>query len=242
MREKRWLAAAVGVAFLLMSFRFISVAYLLGFCMTLFVCLFGLWWLWRGRRGERVLLGRATRRTAALGGLLLASGGLPIALNWQAIHNYYVVGHLTGSEKRLRVVEAGIFDLRGHLTYYVRSLSWDHLGRAFLVVSLAVVVLGLALWFFGRGKTLTAPGRRGWCNSKWLVETLVCGASIFAPWFILTVDESKSPVVVGVVAPPCLLLLLSLVNAFASRWRRGLADGGFHACLTGVCCQWFRVR
>ncbi len=225
MREKRWIVAAGGCAILMVGFRFITFAYLLGMCMTFFTALLGLWMVWRGRWRERAVLGRAMRRTAVLGGVFLVGGGALIARNWRVIHDYYVVGHLTGNEKHLRAIEMGVTNLTGHLTYYFSSLFEEHLGAVFVAAWIALAALGLAGWFFGRSGTLPLPRRFGRTNGRWIIELLLLCASLFAPWFVLTLDESKSPVVAGVLGPPCVLLLISLVAGLTRRWRAGSASG-----------------
>lgn len=213
LRETRWLAAAGGCALLLFCFRFIAFSYLLGFCTTLFTALLGLRLIWPGRRRDRVVVGRAMRRTAFFGVACTVVGGVVIALNWQAIHDYYVVGHLTGGEKHIRAAEAGITNLGGHLTFYFSALWNKHLGPWFIVVWGLLATLGLARW----GLLRSREAARGGSDRRRVVQYLVIGSSLFAPWFILTLDESKSALVANVFAAPVTLLLAVLLAGFDPR-------------------------
>lgn len=212
LREGRWLAAAVGCALLLMTFRTITLTYLIGFCMTLFTLLLGLRLLWRGRVRGAAVLARGMQRTVVLGLSVLAVGGAVIAFNWQTIHDYYIVGHLTGNEKHFRAVEAGVSGLPGHLTYYLSSLLHGHLGKTFVVTWLVLAAVGLAAWFGGRRRRGSpAPGGPVAHGGAWAVPLCVVAAGLFSPWFILTLDESKSPVVADVLDAPAALLLILLL-------------------------------
>ena len=214
LREGLWLAAAAGCALLLLTFRFVTFAYLLGFCTTLFTLLLGLRLLWRGRVRGAVILARSMWRTLALGLGVVATGGALIAAHWQAIHDYYVVGHLTGNEKHIRALEAGVTGRTEHLTYYLSSLLHEHLGTTFLVTFLVLLAVGLAVWFGGRqGKRSAASGSPLTHGGAWVVSVCMILAGLFAPWFILTLDESKSPVVANVLDTPTALLLILLLTA-----------------------------
>ena len=222
LREKRWLAAAAGGGLLLVSFRFIAFAYLLGFAVTLFTALLGWRLLWRGRLRDRLVVVQAMRRIAALAGGLVACGGAVIAFNWRYIHDYYVVGHLTGNEKHIRAAEMGVTNLAGHLTYYFASLWSDHLGALFIVAWAVLAAGGVAAGLAGlRREPVPATARPNACRGEWLVQLLTVCASLFAPWFILTLDESKSPVVANVLSVPVTLLLFLLIAAFDRPRRRG---------------------
>ena len=223
LREKRWLLSAAGCALLMMSFRFITFSYMLGFCTTLFTALLGVRVLWRrGRRREKAILAQAMWRAGALGLGFLIIGGTLIALNWRFIHDYYVVGHLTGNEKHIRAAEVGVTNLTGHLTYYGQSLWHDHLGTPFLLAWLVLAAVGLAGWMISRRRAATASPRPARLKSVWLVQLLIIFASLFAPWFILTLDESKSGLVANVLVTPATLLVISLVAGLnRPHWTRG---------------------
>lgn len=218
LRETRWLAAAGGCALLLFCFRFIAFSYLLGFCTTLFTALLALRLGWPGRRRDKLLVQQAMGRTAFFGVVCTLVGGVVIALNWQAIHDYYVVGHLTGDEKHIRAAEAGITSLGAHLTFYFSALWKKHLGLWFIVAWVVLAAVGFAL-----GKLRAGEPGRGGSDRPRAVQFLVIGSSLFAPWFILTLDESKSALVANVFVVPVTLLLLVLLAAFHRR-RQILPD------------------
>ncbi len=71
--------------------------------------------------------------------------GAPILiLNWPAIHNSYVVGHVVGDEKYIRAAELGIKGTVGHLLFYIGFGGKGHQVRdAFHPDDLADLVLKL---------------------------------------------------------------------------------------------------
>lgn len=219
LRVKRWLWAAAACALLLFSFRFITFAYDLGFCATLFTALLAVRFFRPGRPRDVLLLRVALGRTAIFGLGCAFIGGVVIALNWQAIHDYYVVGHLTGNEKHIRALESGISSLSGHLTFYGWALWKKHLGSWFVVLWLGVGALGIAqglCW----ARRASRPGIGGGAptDPTFLIQLLVVAASLFAPWFILTLDEAKSALVANVFTVPVVLLLfVALAGAFPHR-------------------------
>ena len=117
-------------AFLVLN-RFVTVTYLLGVSVGFVVAcgLIAIFW-----RSDPALAFSDARRFRHLG---LSTGVLIIVVvpvlihNWNAIHGYYVVGHVVGEEKYIRAAELGIQDLAGHLSFYPKSVVQDHLGKIF---------------------------------------------------------------------------------------------------------------
>jgi hypothetical protein len=140
----------------------------------------------------------------------LVAAGVFVAANWLLISNYYIVGHVTGAEKSLRALEAGVTDVLSSLTFYLRSLVRDHTGTTFLELSALVIAAGVASVLAER-RPVTPGQRRRW---PWTASVLVL--AVLGPYLALTLDESKSTVVGDVFVPP---LVLAVVWALGGRGR-----------------------
>lgn len=215
LRDKRWLTAALACAVLLISFRFITFVYLIGFFLTLLAALIVVWIFRRAAGQETTTSVDAIKHGAATGAIWLACTSPIILLNWRSIHDYYVVGHLTGEEKHIRAAQFGINGISGHLTYYFKSLLTDHLGRTFIIIWLALAATAFVLHLISRWRKVVPHDRL--LENSHLVALLMVLASIFSPWLILTANESKSPVVGSVLGPPLVVLVLVLLAVCCHR-------------------------
>ena len=184
--------------------RAILSVYLLGTLMILLV-LFG---------GARILDREnetAKRRFHFIGlatGLSTLIFVLYIWSHWTKLHNYYVVGHLVGPEKKIRAAEHGLFSIIDHLMFYPLSIYRDHLGP-YVIMGLGILLLvfvGLVLWAFATRRPIHWTLRP---IQTWLT-ILVCVSAVVSVVVILTVNIHKSPVVGGVTTIP-LILLFSLI-------------------------------
>lgn len=189
---------------LLVLTRIITLAYLF--------CLLG------GLTVLSALLRRRTSETvAAYRALLLvlcvcvAVAAVYAALNWDTLTAYYIGGHITSDEKRIRAVEVGISDLTDSVLFYLKSLVNEHMGTTFIrlgwlaVFASAAVVLGC-----GGLRGLRSTLATKIAPAAWVLSALVLG--FVGPYVALTADEAKSPVVGDVLLPP---VLLSMVVGFA---------------------------
>ena len=249
LRETSWLVWAAVCAWLLVSFRFITFVYLTGTFGLLVVAL-GVGWFRDPRRsglGGPPLIRSTTARAIVLACACLGPVLPLLLLNWQAIKGYYVVGHLTSGEKSVRAKEFGANTAADHLLFYVRSLVNEHLGTPFLmawVAALAVAGFVLVRRRRAAGDRIAGPASPGETRG---FNLLLLALVLFAPWLILTVNISKSPVVGSVFAPPLALLpfiLLgragSLAGSRAGRpeWGRPAAAVAVGLTLLGV-GHWF---
>jgi hypothetical protein len=202
-------------AFLLLN-RFVTITYLLGVLAGFAgVCVaVGFW-----RRGDADLAPRMWRRFYHLGlsaGLIIIIGAPVLILNWPAIHNYYVVGHVTGEEKYVRAAELGIKDLAGHLSFYPKSVVQDHLGKIFVWGSAVAIACGLAARMLVQRENLpsmVAPRRD---EEFFLQSTFLLGA-LLCPIVVLTLDIAKSAVVGSIVGGPAALLVVAITAATAPK-------------------------
>ncbi len=218
LRDRRWLLGAAACAVLLFCFRFLTVVYLVGFFLTLWTLLLGLCFLPLTKRTHGVQALTGLRRSGLTAGAFLVVALPMVALNWQPIHDYYVIHHVTSTEKSIRAAELGITGLTGHLSYYLGSLVTEHLGTPFTVAWLVLAVVGLVVGLPARQADLAppvegtgavlAPG-----HPDRLIALVTVVAGVIAPWVVLTLNEHKTPVVVNILAPAMVLLLLVLLAA-----------------------------
>jgi hypothetical protein len=143
----------------------------------------------------------------------------------QAIHDYYVVGHVTGAERDIRAASMGTTELWKAIQFYPNKLLWLHAGLVFLLVFATIIALASVMWWTARRGNRKALAS----NFKFPLGMayLFAVACLLAPMAILTMDVAKSPVVANVmVAPLVWLAVLSLV-----RFPRGSVVPGFEGIL-----------
>jgi hypothetical protein len=206
-----WSAAAGLVAGVLVLFRFLTVVYLAGIAGVLLAAI-----LYRyaaaaqpdaARRVKRRLRGWAI--SAAVLGIVAG----PVLLHQRkAIRAYYVVGHVTSSEKDVRAAEYGVTGWADAALYYPRSVYTDHAGSAFWWA--AGIVAGVGL--IGRAASAVSARRAGGPPPGFprVLPIALCGLAV--PFLVLNVHGVKSPVV-GVVLLPG-LIWLALAPLAAAAW------------------------
>jgi hypothetical protein len=215
--DRRWSIGAGLLAALLALNRFVTLTYLAGVCSALAVVFCTVWWT---RRHDAASAARSAGRLVNLFLSiipLLVLVGPVLWLDRQSIFDYYVVGHLLGSEKYIRLREVGVADLKDFLLFYPHSILEVHLGKVFVAAGVvALAAAGLGRLAASRGAQATEPIRRP--DSRRL-QFLFLSLAILIPVVLLTCDISKSPVVGGIVGIPIALLVAVLVvhrdNAFA---------------------------
>ena len=126
-------------------------------------------------------------------------------LNRQMIHDYYIVGHLIGPEKFIRMKEQGIINLFSDLIYYPHSILCNHLGKYGIVECTILFIVGLLSFFIlkKQKKIKITSNKNDFFSSPSPYFTFLVLA-ILVPSIILTADSSKSPVGGGIVVVPIL--------------------------------------
>ena len=200
-----WCVAAGVAGALLVGMRFICAAYLFGVFAAM-LALFALVW-WRNRTNPR---GRIVLRQIV--GWLIAAAVIGITTTpvlWSrrvAIHDYYIVGHITGAEKAVRAAETGTTHFWAALLYYPGVLIKFHAGLAFVVVA-AVVLLSAAVIRI-RSRTVPAPVSPS-VDAHRIGDVFAFALACFAvPLVLLTLDVSKSPVVASILIVPLVWLVV----------------------------------
>jgi hypothetical protein len=214
--DRRWAIGCGLIGAFLVLHRFLTFVYLLGVCagFALACIIIGL-----AGRGDTGLGNRLKQQlynlALSLGILVLAVSPILIA-NRRAIHDYYVVGHITGQEKYFRASQAGVSDLASNLFYYPKSILNDHLGSTFLRASALAIATGLIAQLLSRYRSFNAQGASR--RDELLPIVFLLGA-IVGPITVLTVDLAKSPVVGGIVGVPAAFLIVALTAAVTPKFR-----------------------
>ena len=150
--------------------------------------------------------------------LIIIIGAPILILNWPAIHDYYVVGHVVSNEKYIRAAELGIRDTVGHLLFYPESIIRDHLGQTFLFGSAITIAGGVAARCFGRSGNLGMKPAT-YRDETFLLQVIFLLGAILGPIIVLTADIAKSVVVGGIVGVPAALLIVTLAARVTRKLR-----------------------
>lgn len=217
--DRRWAIGCGLIGGFLILHRFFTVVYLLGACAGFAAVCVAVGFL---RCADSDLARRMWRRSYHLSlsaGVSIVIAAPILILNWPAIHDYYVVGHMTGTEKYIRAAELGIRDTVGHLLFYPESIVRDHLGQTFLFASALTIAGGVAVRCFGRSGNLGIKPA-AYRDETFLLQVIFLFGAILGPIIALTADIAKSEVVGGIVGVPAALLIVTLA-AHVTRKLRG---------------------
>jgi hypothetical protein len=198
------IVAAVGS--LLVSLRFITIAYIGTVITGLFIATLVSAWCNRTRPGYPLLIERA--RNIFVSGALTAAITFPLLFEARGlIYNYYVVGHVLSDEKFIRALENGVKSFSDEMLYYPETLVFIHLGQLELWLMAAALLLAVA-----RSMLLERTGSASLLGQlrQFRFDFLALALAIVVPMAILTIDMSKSPVVGGIVVVPVILGIVLL--------------------------------
>jgi len=194
--------------------RFITFVYL-GTIVGLLVCFFALVWIIR-----RDPLSKKRCLNAALSGAIMSAMFAPFfVINAKIIYNYYFVGLFVGSEPGVRALEFGIDTPIKHLLFYPASLLFYHLGFPFLIFA------GACLVFAGvQHRIFQTDDRYDWRRNGAALGFLICVIAV--PFAFVNLSASKSPVIIGVVGVPVILLVTVLIDTILGE---RIIDGRFNS-------------
>jgi hypothetical protein len=162
-------------------------------------------------RGQAIHRRNALRR---LRGILICCAALMLLAGpvlWSrrsAIHDYYVVNHVTGAEKEVRAAETGTTQLFSALIYYPTTLRREHTGNIFIGSALVALLVGVVVALGLKRRRVDSQPESHARPFPLGLATLFITASLLLPLGILTSDVSKSPVVGGILVSPVLLLVM----------------------------------
>ena len=213
-RRRGWTIATLALGTVCVWTRHIAVTYVFG-VLGAFAVLAAL----RRRDAGR---GATVKRTVLVAAALAALTAPPLWANRKAIHAYYVVGHVTGAEKGIRARQFGVKSIGDALLFYPLSVGRDQAGPTVLWgagVLGGAALLSLTPWL-RRRRDATAAEPLAIDPANGLAFLALCVA---VPIAVLTANESKSPVVGGVVVPPLICLVATGAWLALRRDAAGLA-------------------
>lgn len=151
--------------------------------------------------------------------VMILSGGWFLVLKLKSFFSYYINLHARYLEPEIRAKEQNVYNLKDNILFYPKSLVIDHLGIGLTILSLCILILVVATYFYKK--------------NKYVVKEKLCILfvlfTIFVPIVILTVDISKSSVVVNIVSG-CVILLLTLLIYFSLDFKKNFVIGLVFIC------------
>jgi hypothetical protein len=139
-----------------------------------------------------------------------------------AIHDYYVVNHVTGAEKEVRAAETGTTRFWDALVYYPINLSHVHAGALFFIPVVAVFLFAIFVAVRLKSATSEVAVQAHSPPFPWRLALVFVAASLLIPLAILTSDVSKSPVVGGILVAPLLwIVMLGIVGLTKTSRQKG---------------------
>lgn len=179
--------------------RFVSAAYVLPACGLVLLFL-----------GTAMLAGTENREAATnrlrAGIICVAAACLAVLpflwINMRDLYQYYVVGHLTGSEPAIRAAEAGVVGRLSSVLFYPMSLLTEHLGKPF------VFATGFCFLFAAGSRVFSARKEPAAQLSTFKLPVVLALLWLGLPLLLFTWDTSKSHVVASVLVPPVVILAM----------------------------------
>lgn len=211
--DKKWSFLAIFFASLLVLTRLIAFTYIFAIFSSLLVYFLVEVYLLKSNHSNTFKV----RIKNSLIAFFILSFLLSVILyfQWEQIYNYYVVGHLIGNEKAIRAQEAGATNIYRHLMYYPHSLLKNHISSLARTLMGSLLFLGVVSYIyckFSKKNILNLDKKIKLYDWQEICIFLVI--SIVFPFFILTTDQSKSPIVIGILLIPCLFIFLLLLLYF----------------------------
>lgn len=199
-----WLITAIIVLILT---RFITAIYWFG--ITTLTLLFLLMTMRIVKRGQKFssLRNRLRFRNLIILSLLVGLIITPVFIrNMKPIYNYYGIGHLIGSEKKIRAKESGTTETLASIVYYPKHFWRYQAGELPLAVGIAAVLLVSGYFLSVLRRKKSNMNNRNFSQKLDGVGWYFLSISLVVPLIILTMDVSKSPVVGAIFYPPLMLL------------------------------------
>jgi hypothetical protein len=210
--DRKWSIVAGVFGATLFLVRFLTIIYLGGILGLLIAFLLVRFYRRRGSADRRQVIGQLRNAFLACGIITLVA--VPMIIErLPSIKAYYIVGHVTGKEAAIRAAEQGLTDLSSKLWYYPHSLLTDHAGP--LMLWSAAVALTVALLI----RLITKRSRQITDRFDLAAAAVLVVAALLVPLAILTTDQSKSPVVAGIMVGPFLWIVLLAFLAIGGFWK-----------------------
>ncbi len=206
--NKKWALISAAMAFFLITIRFITASYIGCIALVMFFYYGGLCLLQRNvhENRQRVM-------NIVLFSVIVMLCVAPI-LWWHRdlIYSYYVVGHYTSMEKLMRAREAGVINFYTNLIYYPVTFYREHLGgRTVAKIVSVLIFLAMSCLVSSFMKNKQAGLKSNWNYQNTFIFLSVC---MVVPIIILTLDQSKSPIVPGIILIPFILFITLSIGFF----------------------------
>ena len=217
----RW-SAVTGLALAALgTFRFVALAHLVAIAAAFLFFLAILWLAVHSDRSRRGKIERQMIGCAIAAAILLLIVAPVLWHHRQAIHDYYYVGHVSGTEKQIRAQAAGTTTTWASVKYYPTSLVWDHAGvHYFRLCGIVLAIVGAAAaarWALGN---VSRRSDGFLADFDFPAATFFVVCCTLVPLAVLERDQAKSPVVANVAVVPLVWAMLLAAIALA-RGRRG---------------------
>lgn len=145
------------------------------------------------------------------GCIVIAAGGWYILLQFKNLYHYYVTAHVTSAEPEIRMVEQGINNWISYLLFYPFMLIKNHLGYILSFLLAAIILISAIMYFINkRGKKLKLQRNE-------VIALCVGLCSFSAPFIVLTMDVSKSSVVICTVAGAAVFITCYVFSLVCNR-------------------------
>ena len=196
-KSRKYSVIAGFLAAALILMRFITAAYV-GPIFLILCC----YVIFLPRRGPPVW---PQLKNISICGAIVAAISIPaLVAASQQINAYYVGGHFKGGEPAIRAAEFGVSSPSGYLLFYPKALMDYQIGTIGVIVIAALVITALI------GKW-----RSHFLKIDYPFDAIVFLVTFIVPIIVLTCDVAKSPVAVGIVLIPLLLLVTTGWRSFA---------------------------
>lgn len=183
--KKIYYLSAVFCGMVLM-FRSNTLAYL-GIAFLLFECIF-VFALKREKIKQELI------KLIKYAFVVIISGGWYILVQIKALLQYYLTAHVTSDEPEIRMFEQGITNTTDYLLFYPRNLVNTHLGKILFYFILLLGIISVIWYFINKNKKKLKLDKNEWTA----LFAGICG--FVSPFIVLTIDISKSAVVICTVA------------------------------------------
>lgn len=202
--DRKWSVIAALIAIWMISIRLITMVYIFGTVGSFFIYLL----FQKTQRIKNILL------FGSILGLIL----IPYCLiNFETIHNYYVIGHFTGKEKYIRELAAGVSGIVANITYYPSKLQHDQIGNINTTIILLLLV-GTCL--VSKIKSYSNHGEIEKING-FSKNIIFLSLSIISPLIILSLDLNKNSVVSSVMVIPVYWIAMLIFLKLETKIRKG---------------------
>ena len=158
-------------------------------------------------------------------GIMIVCGGWLAILCIGKTFSYYYNLHAINLEPEIRRIEQQVYSLWDEILFYPKSLMNDHLGKVYLgsFIVILIVIVCIAI------KKLYIKEKMTWKGKEMLAFAII---SIVTPMVILTIDESKSSVVGGIVSGCIVFISVISIYLIINKYLGWLKK----IILIGCCC------